>query len=123
LEHHTLIKNWLKRREQAQLAALKATQQIFDISIGINTGEVIVGNIGSSNHLNYTVMGDAVNLAARLQTVTREYDEPGKRCRLIISQSTYNQVRDLFKVRPLGQVMLKGKSIQTAIYEVLEENK
>jgi len=104
----------------AQLAALKDTKQVFEISIGINTGEVIVGNMGSSNHLNYTVMGDPVNLAARLQTITREYDQPGQPCRLMISQNTYDQVKNLFKVRPLGKVMLKGKSIPVAIYEVIE---
>jgi adenylate cyclase len=109
------------RSALAQLKALKSNEQIFDISIGINTGEVIVGNMGSSNHLNYTVMGDAVNLAARLQTITREYDQPGQPCRLIISQSTYDQVKNFFRVRPLGKVMLKGKSIPVAIYEVLEE--
>ncbi len=111
----------------AQLEALKGLQEkwqksgknIFEISIGINTGPVVVGNMGSSNHLNYTVMGDPVNLAARLQMITREYDQPDKPCRLIISQYTYAAVKDFFKFRPLGEVLLKGKSIRTAIYEVI----
>jgi adenylate cyclase len=111
----------------AQLQALKGLQEkwqrsgknSFEISIGINTGNVVVGNMGSSNHLNYTVMGDPVNLAARLQMITREYDKPGQPCRLIISHHTYGQVKEQFKVRPLGEVVLKGKTVPTAIYEVL----
>jgi adenylate cyclase len=111
----------------AQLQALKGLQEkwqrsgknSFEISIGINTGNVVVGNMGSSNHLNYTVMGDPVNLAARLQMITREYDQPGQPCRLIISHHTYGQVKEQFKVRPLGEVVLKGKTVPTAIYEVL----
>lgn len=117
------------RSALAQLEALKGLQQkwqaagqnVFDISIGINTGQVVVGNMGSTNHLNYTVMGDPVNLAARLQMITRHYDQPSKPCMLVISQNTYDQVKELFKVRPLGEVILKGKSIPVAIYEVLGE--
>tara|TARA_B100000427_G_scaffold90344_1_gene74606 strand:+ start:8582 stop:10402 length:1821 start_codon:yes stop_codon:yes gene_type:complete len=110
-----------------QLSILKELQAkwkeegkpIFDIGIGINTGTVIVGNIGSSKHKDFTVIGDSVNYAARLESTTRQFSDDNHICRFIISESTYQQVADICDVKSLGSVSVKGKENVGTIYEVI----
>lgn len=82
--------------------------------IGINTGKMLVGNIGCSNRLNYTIMGDAVNLAARLEGVNKMYGT----C-IMASDTTIKQCADKIEVRELDIVRVKGKEVPTIIYEPL----
>lgn len=93
---------------------LKKLKEPFDFGVGINTGPMIVGNMGSSDRLNYTVIGDEVNLGARLEAQTRNFN-----VRIIISQSTYEKVKDLVEVKKLGEVTVKGKTKPALIYELL----
>jgi adenylate cyclase len=86
---------------------------VLDIGIGINSGPMIAGNIGSSAIMSYTVIGDAVNLGARLESLNKDYGT-----RIIISQSTREQLGDRYTARPLGDVVVKGKTQPVAILEL-----
>ena len=86
-----------------------------NVSIGINSGEVVSGNIGSASlrRLDYTVIGDVVNTAQRLQSAA----SPGQ---IIISETSYQKVKEYFNCRKVGEVSLKNKSNPVTIYEVIE---
>jgi adenylate cyclase len=101
----------------AQLAARWVAEGKPDIHIGvgINTAEVVVGNIGSVEHkLDYTVIGDGVNLASRLESANKEFHTG-----IIISEFTLAKLGDRFAVRALGDVKVKGKERPVAIFELL----
>jgi adenylate cyclase len=92
--------------------ALEGRPQL-DIGIGINSGSMIAGNIGSSSIMSYTVVGDNVNLASRLESLNKDY-----RTRIIISDATRGRLHTDYTVRPLGNVTVKGKTVPVAIFSV-----
>jgi len=87
---------------------------VLGSGIGLNTGEMLVGNMGSSTIFDYTVIGDQVNLGARVEALTRTYG-----CHIIITESTLNEIRDRAEVRELGEETVKGKTKPIKVYELL----
>lgn len=111
--------------ERAILAAKEMRQQLslmmteresprskFNIRIGINTGRVVAGNIGSPKRMDYTVIGDPVNIAARLESMAK----PNQ---ILIGEETYKSVKDKFKIKEIGQKKVKGRMEEIMVYEVL----
>ncbi len=87
----------------------------IDIGIGLNTDQVVSGNVGSPKRMDYTVMGDGVNLAARLESACKQYH-----AQILISQNTYRKLRGTYRIRDVDDVVVKGKSEPVTIYEVLD---
>ena len=87
----------------------------LDIGVGLNTDEVIFGNVGTGKKLDFTVIGDGVNLAARLESANKEYHS-----HIIVSASTLAELGESAQVRPLGSIVVKGKTVGVEIYELLE---
>jgi class 3 adenylate cyclase/tetratricopeptide (TPR) repeat protein len=85
----------------------------FKMRVGLNSGPVIVGSIGNDLRMDYTALGDTVNLASRMQTMA----EPGA---ILVSQDTHKMARDFFKFKSLGKVQVKGKEEPVEAYELLE---
>ena len=104
--------------QERTLAAAERWEEKFGVSIrngvGIHTGEAIVGTLGSEQIFQYTAIGDNVNLAARLESITKDYHAS-----IIISESTYEHVKEKFPTRGLGEVTVKGKTVPVKIYAVL----
>jgi adenylate cyclase len=85
----------------------------LDIGVGVNTGIMIAGNIGSDAIMSYTVIGDAVNLGSRLESLNKQYGT-----RIIVSDATRRALKGRYDYRPLGDVVVKGKTEPVAIFEV-----
>lgn len=104
------LKEYNKIREQDGKEPIR-------IGIGISSGEVVSGNIGSSKRMDYTAIGDGVNVSARLESITKLYG-----CDIVISEFTYDLLETDIAVRDLDVIRVKGKNDPVRIYEVLGGN-
>lgn len=104
----------LQRLAELRVEWEKAGVPRLDIGIGISSGAVTVGNMGSATRFNYTVMGDTVNLGSRLEGLNKEYST-----HIIVPKYTYEDVKDEFILRQLDLIRVKGKHIPIKIYELM----
>ena len=86
-----------------------------DMGIGLNTDSVVSGNIGSSKRMDYTMIGDGVNLAARLESACKAYA-----ARILISEFTYQNLKGTYQARHVDEVIVKGKTKPVGVYEILD---
>jgi len=104
----------LERVEKLNRKWARENKPEIEIGVGINTGEVFVGNIGSVNRMEYTVIGDTVNLASRLESYNKIY-----RTRMLISPAVYKEVKQFTDALKIPEVRIRGKANKIDIYEVL----
>jgi adenylate cyclase len=101
------------RRWNAQRAA--EGRAAIDIGIGLNTDAVVAGNIGSKKRMDYTMIGDGVNLASRLESACKQYG-----AHILVSEFTYRKLRGTYRSREIDLLLVKGKTHPVAVYEVLD---
>jgi adenylate cyclase len=114
--YYACIASLVQLEELQKLQARWAEQgyPIIDIGIGLNSGYAVVGNMGSSHRMDYTVMGDTINLGSRLEGTNKQYGT-----RIIISEFTYEKVKERVYARELDNIRVKGKNEPVKIYELL----
>jgi class 3 adenylate cyclase len=105
------------RKELPELLGVRTIPADCDLRIGIATGETLVGSIGSEYMMSFTVMGDTVNLASRLETANKAY---GSRC--LISEATANMCAADFELREIDRVVVVGQSQPQTVYDVMGRN-
>ncbi len=105
----------IQRLRDFNMKRVSDGKEAIHVGIGINTGQVVSGNIGSSKRMDYTVIGDGVNLAARLEGATKEY-----KTALIVSELTVNALTKSRSLRELDRIRVKGKAEPVAIFEVID---
>ena len=88
----------------------------FRVRVGIHVGEAVVGNLGSEERMNYTVLGNSVNLAARLEGLNKEYGTT-----ILVSEAVRDRAAHHFRFKPVASVVAKGMTAETQVYELVEE--
>lgn len=94
----------------------KEGKPLFDFRVGISTGEAMVGNMGSSERFDYTVIGDTVNLAARLEHANNEFET-----RVLVNETTQEMAKSQFVFREIGEINVKGKEQAVKVFELISD--
>ncbi len=89
----------------------------IDMGIGLNSDTIVAGNIGSPKRMDYTMIGDGVNLAARIESACKQYS-----AKILISEFTYRQLKGTYRLRDVDKVIVKGKTKPVLLYEVLDHH-
>ncbi len=105
-----------KAMAEAKEKARIASESIVSIGIGINSGPVVFGSVGARERMDFTSIGDTVNLAARLEGANKTYGTKS-----LVTESVYEKVKDAFVCREIDLITVKGKSVPARIFEVLQE--
>jgi adenylate cyclase len=108
----------LKRINELNEKWQKQDRPPLNTRIGLHFGEAIVGNLGSNERLNYTAVGDSINMASRLESINKYYGT-----RIIVSDVLYKEIKHDFALRLIDSIAVMGKARGTSIYELLAENK
>jgi len=111
------VKAALEMRQRLEELNVKFEKQGFQPlahGIGIHSGAVLAGNIGSQERMSYSLVGDTVNSASRIEGLTKEYG-----CDIIISQTTFNLLTESYDTKPLDRVKVKGKKNALIIHQLL----
>ncbi|MDR2739947.1 MAG: adenylate/guanylate cyclase domain-containing protein [Treponema sp.] len=121
INKEALAQSLITRKVMEAMVHKKILKDVNDLNplytrLGINTGEMVVGNMGTPNKMDYTIMGNAVNLAARLEGVNKQYNTGG----ILISEYTQAKIGDEFLTRGLSRVRVVGVDTPLRLYEVLE---
>ncbi len=107
--------NMIKRLWEWNAQREKDGKPPLDMGLGLNTDKIVAGNIGSQKRMDYTMIGDGVNLAARLESACKQYN-----ARILISDYTYKKLKGTYRVRYIDDVVVKGKTEPVGVYEVLD---
>jgi adenylate cyclase len=102
------LREWNADRERRD-------QPLVDMGIGLNTDTVVAGNIGSPRRMDYTLIGDGVNLASRLEGACKQYS-----ARILLSESTRTQLKGVYRLREIDRAIVKGKTQPVSVYECLD---
>jgi len=109
--------NMMKALQQWNMERADEGKPPVHIGIGLNTDQVVTGNIGSPTRMDYTMIGDGVNLASRLESACKHY-----KTQILISENTYQALNGTYRIRLIDRVVVKGKTLPVNIYEVLDHH-
>ncbi|MDP6428075.1 MAG: GAF domain-containing protein [Rhodospirillales bacterium] len=107
--------NMISRLWEWNVEREKEGKMPVDMGLGLNTDSIVAGNIGSSKRMDYTMIGDGVNLAARLESACKQYS-----ARILISDFTYAKLKGTYQIRYIDDVVVKGKTEPVGVREVLD---
>ena len=105
----------LKELAAYNIRRISEGRKPIQIGVGINTDTIVSGNIGSPKRMDYTVIGDGVNLASRLESACKQYN-----ARILVSENTFAKLRGTYRSREVDRVIVKGKTQPVGIYEILD---